>query len=417
MSSRSSVAAAVASGAFIALCLVPFGGLGHARFDTEVFKTTGTRLLEGDLPYRDFTLEYPPGAVLPLAAPAVAGADRYESAFVVFQALTGAALAAVTALALAALGSSGTRLFALSLFTPLALFALGPIVLIRFDLWPALFVVGALALATRDRTTPAFASLAVATAAKLYALALLPLFALATPRTRLVRALGVFAAVGLVFALPFVAVAPGGVAHGLRLQLERPLQLETVGASALLVLDLAGAREAPVSFPFAAFSMEGDVPDAVALVQAVLLLAALAYVCLLFARTERRAADLVAASTAAIAAVVLLGKVLSPQFLVWLVPLVALTLARDGWFAAVPMLAAAGLTHAYYPGLHDELVAGEALPVSLLLARNVALLILFLVLLRDVRARARAAPDAARGSCSGRKGVRSPSSSAAARAG
>jgi uncharacterized membrane protein len=355
--------------------------------------------------------------VLPLAAPAVAGADRYEPAFVVFQALTGAALAAVTALALAFLGSSGSRLFALSLFTPLALFALGPIVLIRFDLWPTLFVVAALALATRGRTTSAFASLAVAAAAKLYALALVPLFALATARTRLVRALSVFAAVGLAFALPFAIVAPGGVAHGFRLQLERPLQLETVGASVLLVLDSAGVREAPVSFPFAAFSMEGDVPDAVALVQAVLLVAALVYVYVLFARTERRAADLVAASAAAIGAVVLLGKVLSPQFVVWLVPLVALTLARDGWFAAVPLLAAAGLTHAYYPGLHDELVAGEALPVSLLLARNVALLILFLVLLRDVRARARAARVAARGSCSGRRGERSPSSSAAARAG
>ena len=95
------------------------------------------------------------------------------------------------------------------------------------------------------------------------------------------------------------------------------------------MLDLAGVRDAPLSFPFGSFSMEGSVPDAVALAQTVLLVAALGYVWLLFARTERRASDLVAASAAAIGVVVLFGKVLSPQFLVWLVPLVALTLARE----------------------------------------------------------------------------------------
>jgi hypothetical protein len=82
-----------------------------------------------------------------------------------------------------------------------------------------------------------------------------------------------------------------------------------------------------------------------------------------------------------VAAALALGPVLSPQYVVWLVPLVPLVGGRRGVAAVVLFVAAAVLTNAWFPGMYfdyqGDLAAGEA---SVLLLRNLLLLATALVL-------------------------------------
>ena len=73
---------------------------------------------------------------------------------------------------------------------------------------------------------------------------------------------------------------------------------------------------------------------------------------------------------------------MSPQYLLWLLPLVALVVGRRPAKLAVPgvLVAALGLTQAVYPGRYDELVGLASFPIWLLVARNVLLVVLTVAL-------------------------------------
>ena len=94
-------------------------------------------------------------------------------------------------------------------------------------------------------------------------------------------------------------------------------------------------------------------------------------------------------ATACVVAFVAFGKVLSPQYLVWLVPLVALIAGRRG-IAAVALLAAALVaTAAWFPD-HYWAYVDDFDRAWIVLLRNVLLVALVGVLSLPGRARARA---------------------------
>jgi len=82
----------------------------------------------------------------------------------------------------------------------------------------------------------------------------------------------------------------------------------------------------------------------------------------------------VTASVAAVTAYVALGRVLSPQYIVWLIPLVPLVAGTAGVVATATLVAAAGVTMTWFPGRFWHLVAVS--PVSwFALLRNVLLVV------------------------------------------
>ena len=110
----------------------------------------------------------------------------------------------------------------------------------------------------------------------------------------------------------------------------------------------------------------------------LLQIAALAAVWVVFARGEPTKQRLITASAAAVVAFVVFGKVLSPQFMIWLVPLVALVPSMT---AAVLIVAAVSLTRGFFPEHYAGVthIEGET---WLVLSRNLVLVVLFVVLLR-----------------------------------
>ncbi|HXZ58005.1 MAG TPA: hypothetical protein VEG40_10510 [Gaiellaceae bacterium] len=125
--------------------------------------------------------------------------------------------------------------------------------------------------------------------------------------------------------------------------------------------------------------------------QTVLLAAVLLGAWTAFALGPADPERLVRYSAASVTAFVAFDKVLSPQFMIWLLPLVPLVRGRRGLAASALLGLALILTQLWFPTRYFDLARGlAALPSWLVLARDLTLLALLAVLL--VREPGRAAP-------------------------
>ncbi len=352
--------------------------------DVGVYQDYGERMAGGEVPYRDFDLEYPPAALPVFLLPALGEAGDYETLFQALMLACGCAAVALVAVALASAGASLPELGAGVALTALAPLLLGQVILTRFDLWPAALVTGALAALVAGRPRLGLGVLGVAAAAKLYPLVLVPLAVLYVwrrwSRREAVVAVGIFAAVVAVIFGPFLALAPEGLLDSVTRQTGRPLQIESLGAAVLLAADRTRLYDAQVVSSHGSQNLAGPLPDALATAETVLLALAVGAVWLLFARSPRSAGGLLAASAAAVTAFIAFGKVLSPQFLVWLIPLVPLVRGRVGLGPASLLAAALVATQLWFPRRYWDVV-DVGPEIWLVLVRDLLLVALFLALL------------------------------------
>jgi hypothetical protein len=87
-----------------------------------------------------------------------------------------------------------------------------------------------------------------------------------------------------------------------------------------------------------------------------------------------------------VVAFVALGKVLSPQFLIWLIPLVPLVRGRRGLVASGLLALALVLTQLWFPSRYWKLALEfDAASSWLVLARDLTLVALLVVLMAEVR--------------------------------
>jgi uncharacterized membrane protein len=295
----------------------------------------------------------------------------------------GLACIVFVALALAVPPVPDRRLYAAVSITALAPLALGPLALHRYDLYAAAFAIGAVAALVDGRQRLGFVALGLGTAAKIFPVVLVPLAYLYVARragTREARrGLAAFALALAVVVLPFVALAPGGVRFSIARQTGRALQIETLGSSALLVAHAVGGYALHPKFGSGSWNLVGSLPDALAALQTALQLLAWLLVVVVFARGSRGREQLLVGSAAAVAVWILFGKVLSPQYLLWLVPLVV-----AGGGAVAVALTAVALVLAQVWFFHYGALFRLEWPVWLLLARDLVMVALYLVLAAEL---------------------------------
>src|SRR6476659_4817043 len=203
-----------------ALFLVGWGVLHRGFFthdrivDTPVYERYGSAIDSGQVPYRDFALEYPPGALPVFALPALGGAhgDTFRRRFELAMAVLGEVILICLAVALVALGAGRRLVLGVLGFAAVAVVALGPVVLSRFDLWPAALTAAALAALLSGRLRLGHLALGAAVAAKLYPAVLVPItIAYVWKREGRREALvcgGLLLAVLAAVFVPFIALAP-----------------------------------------------------------------------------------------------------------------------------------------------------------------------------------------------------------------
>ena len=271
---------------------------------------------------------------------------------------------------------------------------LGGVILTRFDLVPAALVAAAVALMGKGRLRASALVLGAGAAVKLYPAVLVPLVAIAawrrSGRREALVVVALAAAPVLLVYLPFVVLAPDGVADSLGRQLGRPLQIESLGAGVLLALHHAFGMSLEWSSGSGSQNLTGNAADTVAAIQGVAQVAALALVWVGFARGPATPERLLRYSAAALVAFVALSRVLSPQFLVWLVLLVPLVGGVRSRAALWLTVLACALTAIWFPALYWELVREfDPLASWLVLFRGLVLVALLAVLTATERAPAR----------------------------
>jgi Glycosyltransferase family 87 len=362
--------------------------------DTMLYQEYGEAMAAGQVPYRDFELEYPPAALPAFWLPTLGPAEDYRSIFEALMWICAAAILVFVVRAAASLGAPPGRLLGIAAAVGLFPLALGTVMLTRYDLWPAALTAAALAAVFSGRERLGLGVLGVAVAAKVYPLVLLPplLVYLARRGGRREALLGfaAFAATLAVIVVPFAVVSPEGLADSMERQLGRPLQIESLGASLLLGAHQLGLYDPVVVTTHGSQNLAGSVPDGLATAQTVLQAGALVAVWALFARGPATPTRLAAACAGSLVVFVAFGKVLSPQFMIWLVPLVPLVLGRIGLAAGALLGAALVTTHVWFPTRYWDLV--DLQPVGwLALVRN-GLLVALAAVLAVATARTRGSP-------------------------
>ena len=339
--------------------------------DWPVYKTYGDAIVHhGRVPYRDFAVEYPPGALPVFIVPSLTG--DYARVLEALMAACGVGLIAVVVRLRPAAG----------FYVALAPVLVGSLILSRFDLWPALLATCALAALLQRRHTLGWSLLGLAVAAKLWPLVLVPPalgWSVVHGRVRSALAGVVTLAVVVV---PFAILAPHGLFESVRGQLDRPLQIESLGASLVTTF---GHPAVITSHGSQNVAGHGVVAAAFAIVQLLALVALWGA----FLRGPIDGERLVRYSAACICTFVAFGKVLSPQFLLWLVPLVPLVRGRRGLVAVALLTAALVLTQVWFPTRYWDYVQRFDL-AGVVLARNLVLVALAAALAWPVRTPARA---------------------------
>ena len=358
--------------------------------DLFVYRSYAEPVLAGALPYRDVFSEYPPLATPAIVVPGFVGtgAETFRLAFAGWTLLLGAATVLLCgALAARTGGDRGRALLAAALAPLLC----GALLRTHFDLAPVALTLAALWLLCTARPRAGMAVLGLGALTKLFPLVIAPValaWLVARGRRREAWQAGL-ALVAVLAAVGGAAVAasPEGAFDALRYHLERPVQVESTPALALLALDEAGLGDA---VSVASHRSDGLVHQADGLVSGALLAVLAAVIALLAGYAARRPdpRSLVLASLAAVTAFAVLGKVLSPQFMIWILPLGALAFAWRLYALAGAVAAAAVLTQLEFPARYFDLVAREPLPLALVALRNAVLLAALVLTVRVLQPRA-----------------------------
>jgi uncharacterized membrane protein len=360
----------------------PFTGTG-------LFYSDAAKVLAGQVPYRDFALEYPPLALAFFTLPRLNGAS-FADYYIGWQ-IQVVICDLVVLLLLDAIARRSNQRAAIVLggYTLMVL-AIGPIVFQQYDLFPAAMTLAAIYAFQRGRTTAGWIALTAGVLTKVYPLLLFPLFAAPAWRARdrraVLRAAFAVAATLLVVVLPLLVLAPTSLVSMIAYHTERGIHMESLYGGLLLAADKLHLTHVGLYNRFGAWQVTGSAPDVLVPLSTVLLLAALA---LAYRHIWRQAAHHATGAALVITTAMVASKVLSPQYLIWLAPLLPLVdrrRRRSVW----ALFAAIGLASYYiFPLNADRLVyTNDGVVITVLVLRNLLLAVLAFLLARSF------APDA-----------------------
>jgi hypothetical protein len=313
-------------------------------------------------------------------------------------------------------------------------------VLARFDIFPALITLLALWAAQRRRFTLAYVLLATGILLKLYPAFLVPLVAIEqwqavrTPapvrgrargrgrhasrrpsaRALLLRAdpaalrqvaRGVGLCVGLVVAVFGVAVLleRADAFSGFLYAGQRPLQIESFPATVLWLGTFAGIPAHDV-YSFKSLNYVGTLDVLLAPLSTVALAAGCCYV---YWRQLRGRLDIGRAFVACLCVVLVANKILSPQYLIWVLPLVAYVEGFNVLWIFIGLLTTAIYPFLYFAHSHIKFIAADWRFLPIIALRNILLVIVTIRAIRGHPPQTATSPTLPAGEL-GRKGTHGP---------
>jgi uncharacterized membrane protein len=222
------------------------------------------------------------------------------------------------------------------------------VIVSRYDLVPALVTVAALVAAERKRWAIAYVLLGLGILLKIYPGLLLPVFLIQQVRsgTSAPKAAASAMWFGLTVAAGVaasIALAGPGWLAPVRFAIERPVQVESVPATVLWLASLVG-WPAAFDHTFNSFNITGLGDRAVSTLFSALFVLGSLFV---FYRQATGRLTLRQACLACVCLLLATSKVLSTQYFIWVLPLVAIELELDPVWILISVL-----TALIFPGLY-----------------------------------------------------------------
>ncbi|MFE2267307.1 glycosyltransferase 87 family protein [Streptomyces griseosporeus] len=344
------------------------GSGGVAREVWGLYRHWYGVLSDGGFPVHDPLWQYPPGAGPVLLSPGLLPGLTYFRAFVV---LTLAADALITAALLRA-GTAPARSLRGAAYWICGLPLLLHLPLARYDVQvTALAVLALLALTRSTRACGALAALGALV--KVWPVLVL----LGVPKGRAARSAWLWAGATGAAALTVLSL---GFTHPLdfpRNQGGRGVQIESLGGTLLSLASHAG-WPGTVRYRYGAMEFTGPYVSLVADASLALTAAGLGLLLLWRARARHRTpATPYDAALSAVLLFTVTSRVISPQYLIWLLGLSAVCLTSRHTSqrpVAALVAAASALSSVIYPVCYDQVMAGTWPGTALLLLRNALLL-------------------------------------------
>lgn len=340
-------------------------------------------------PYIDVGLEYPPVNLPFLTLPRLVSTTPFDyfTVYALEMGLVGAFSLVVGLFCLAPpLGLSREETTRYLAGSALGLLALGHLFTTRLDLVLTVFLVITLVYAFRGRAAWSGIALALAAGAKLFPLLLVPLLATYFYRRGGLRRACNFAlawtiTTGLIF-LPWAFLGGEKFWVMFRFHGSRPIQVESTYSSLVMVWRLLTGQAMEIGHFQGSFNLISSWdPFFRAFSTLGTLLMPVAVAAVFWSRTrsglgsEQTKNLLVRATLCFITSLMLISKVFSPQYLIWLWPLVFLLRGKDSTLCQSLALLSTALTQLVFPTFYAELVVQQSLgPILILLARNLTLL-------------------------------------------
>jgi len=343
------------------------------------------------MPYRDFAAEYPPLALTFFTLPRLFASTlaAYHTAF----ALEILAFDLIGIFLILKLSRQlGINSIVTLLIYTAIIIAIGPIIIFRFDLIPAVLTLAAIFAFSDRKYWLAWALLAVAVMTKIYPVVIAPVFLLYHLSRKQYRAVGwgvasfgitlaVIAAAGLI-------LSPSGFWNSFTLQAHRGLHVESVYASFVLVGESLGLTTVdirttgPTPLSVDAVSSQATI---LAQIAPLFIVAILLFIYWRFYRRQQtdtpasggrtEISGVLNYSFLAVLGFMLTSSVFSPQFLLWLCPLIPLVIGQRWRHTTwIIFIAASIITYYIYPLHYNEFIRGSTSLAWMLFSRNILLL-------------------------------------------
>lgn len=355
------------------------------RGDVVVFQGIANDFFQGTLPYRDRVVEYPPYAIPIFLLPRLLGDDNYLDGF-----LSLALIADwLIKLSLFAIGLRQSRT-ARALLPLLLYCAAVPFIhfffLQRYDLWPALISLLAIWLFSSKRFAASGLAVSIGIGVKLYPILFVPPLLVLAWRQGKGKSffaglvLGVLPIVLLGFYLPWWRFAEFQAARG--------LQVESLYAVVVWLGKLLGLNQAQWVYTNKWYEVHGALATALLPWARGLFVAGVVGSTAIAVRWAMRMQEVTISQMARrllipLLAFVALNQVLSPQYMVWLLPLAALASleGRPWMFCALSL--ATMLTPLFYPVANYYRPGLNLLQTLILLFRDGILIAVWISLINE----------------------------------
>lgn len=365
--------------------------------DLNLYYQYSSNIFHGMIPYQDFTMEYPPLVLIPICFPfgITWNLSMSFQMYIALFLLENIVLCLVIGRIVWYIQQRWEpnphhNLISLMVYS-LVICIASPLLAWRYDIFPALLTIMALWLLLLNKPFLSGFSLGIASAAKLYPVMLIPVFGIYLWTHQKKQSLGFLVSgilVVLVILLPLFFFSPEWLVKFVNYHQLRGIQIESFVSGVLLIGHLIGSVPITVGLNYGAFHIVSAysgiilqiVPVFAILVFSIILVSAfLAFQKEYRLKGSNSSETLVAYSVLILLGFIILNKVFSPQYIIWLIPFVPLLKYRYSLF--MPIIAL--LTIAIFPVFYSALLHLHYGGIILLNLRNLVVIILFIRLFHD----------------------------------